>query len=174
MRFGLKSALLQSAAGIAIALSCVSNVAAQDAQPAAETPVAEAPVAEGDEAKSPKPAEKVVVYGNVYRNRTNEPAPKLSYDLDFFQKFEPLTVGDALKRVPSATFQSDVLEYDGVRLRGLDPGYTQILINGEKVPGSGVDRLKSCVRRRPTAAAMRWRARSTSCSAMPTRWTAGM
>src|SRR5262249_33079570 len=43
-------------------------------------------------------------------------------------------------RVPSATFQSDVLEYDGVRLRGLDPGYTQILINGEKVPGSGVDR----------------------------------
>jgi len=38
------------------------------------------------------------------------------------------------------TFQSDTLEYDGARLRGLDPGYTQILINGEQVPGSGVDR----------------------------------
>jgi outer membrane receptor protein involved in Fe transport len=45
-----------------------------------------------------------------------------------------------LKRVPSVAFLSDVLEYDGVRLRGLDPGYTQILINGERVPGSGADR----------------------------------
>src|SRR5262245_53599273 len=131
MRFGLKSALLQGAAGIAIALSCVSNVAAQDAAPATEQPAKE-----GENAKSPKPVEKVVVYGTVYRDRSNDTAPTLKYDLDFFQKFEPLTVGDALKRVPSATFQSDVLEYDGVRLRGLDPGYTQILINGEKVPGS--------------------------------------
>jgi outer membrane receptor protein involved in Fe transport len=38
------------------------------------------------------------------------------------------------------TFLSDVIESDGARLRGLDPGYTQILINGEKVPGSNVDR----------------------------------
>ena len=33
-----------------------------------------------------------------------------------------------------------MIESDGARLRGLDPGYTQILINGEKVPGSNVDR----------------------------------
>ncbi|MCR5876377.1 TonB-dependent receptor [Phenylobacterium sp. J426] len=31
-------------------------------------------------------------------------------------------------------------ESDGARLRGLDPGYTQILINGERVPGAGLDR----------------------------------
>ena len=55
-------------------------------------------------------------------------------------RFEPLTVGDALRRVPSVTFLSDVLESDGARLRGLDPGYTKILIDGEEVPGSGVDR----------------------------------
>ena len=42
--------------------------------------------------------------------------------------------------MPSVAFLSDVLESDGVRLRGLDPGYTQILINGERVPGAGVDR----------------------------------
>ncbi|MEG3193937.1 TonB-dependent receptor plug domain-containing protein, partial [Lysobacter sp. D1-1-M9] len=35
---------------------------------------------------------------------------------------------------------SDVLEYDGARLRGMDPGYTQILVNGKKVPGGGADR----------------------------------
>ena len=59
---------------------------------------------------------------------------------EYFQRFEPLTAGDALKRVPSVTFLSDVIESDGARLRGLDPGYTQILINGEKVPGTNADR----------------------------------
>ena len=76
----------------------------------------------------------------VYRDRSDAIAPTLSYDLEYFQRFEPLTAGDMLKRVPSVAFVSDVLEYDGARLRGLDPGYTQILINGKKVPGAGNDR----------------------------------
>lgn len=85
--------------------------------------------------------EEVIVTGAPeMRNRTNDVVPTLSYDQEYFQRFEPLTVGDALKRVPSVTFLSDVLETDGVRLRGLDPGYTQILINGERVPGGEVDR----------------------------------
>jgi TonB-dependent receptor len=84
--------------------------------------------------------EQVDVTAIVYRDRTDEVAPVLSYDLPYFQRFEPLTVGDMLKRVPSVSFLGDVLEYDGVRLRGLDPGYTQILINGERVPGAGFDR----------------------------------
>src|SRR5690606_27903280 len=74
------------------------------------------------------------------RNRTDDVVPTLSYDLDYFQRFEPLTAGDALKRVPSVTFLSDVLESDGVRIRGLDSAYTQILINGERVPGANLDR----------------------------------
>jgi outer membrane receptor protein involved in Fe transport len=85
--------------------------------------------------------EDVIVTGQpALRNRTDDTVPTLSYDLDYFQRFEPLTVGDALKRVPSVAFLSDVLESDGVRLRGLDPGYTKILIDGEEVPGGGVDR----------------------------------
>lgn len=95
-------------------------------------------------APDPEPARQldaVKVTGEiVYRDRTEATAPVLSYDLSYFQRFEPLTVGDMLKRVPSVAFLSDVLEYDGVRLRGLDSGYTQILINGEKVPGAGFDR----------------------------------
>ncbi len=85
--------------------------------------------------------ETIEVKGKViYRDRTEAIAPTLSYDLEYFQQFEPLTVGDMLKRVPSVAFLSDVLEYDGVRLRGLDPEYTQVLINGERVPGAGFDR----------------------------------
>lgn len=83
----------------------------------------------------------IVVQGEIgFRNRSEETVPTLVYDTDYFQRFEPLTAGDALKRVPSVTFLSDVIESDGARLRGLDPGYTQILINGDKVPGSNVDR----------------------------------
>ena len=85
--------------------------------------------------------EDVIVTGQpALRNRTDDVVPTLSYDLDYFQRFEPLTVGDALKRVPSVTFLSDVLESDGARLRGLDPGYTKILIDGEEVPGANLDR----------------------------------
>lgn len=86
-------------------------------------------------------SQEIVVQGGIgFRNRTDEAEPVLIYDSDYFQRFEPLTAGDALKRVPSVTFQSDVLESDGARLRGLPPSYTQILINGEKVPGSNADR----------------------------------
>lgn len=84
--------------------------------------------------------DEVIIQGIVYRNRTTDTSPVLSYDLEYFQRFEPATVGDMLKRVTSAVFVSDVLEYDGVQLRGLDPGYTQVLINGKKVPGAGDDR----------------------------------
>lgn len=85
--------------------------------------------------------DEVVVTGKIiYRDRVDTPAPVLQYGLDYFERFEPLTVGDMLKRVPGVGFLSDVLEYDGVRMRGLDPAYTKILINGKKVPGAGVDR----------------------------------
>lgn len=114
-------------------------VAAVLAHPAAAQPVAEeaAPAA-----AQPTDATEIVVQAQIgYRNRDEDNAePVLVYDTDYFQRFEPLTAGDALKRVPSVTFLSDVIESDGARLRGLPPGYTQILINGEKVPGSNDDR----------------------------------
>ena len=84
--------------------------------------------------------ETVTITGSIYRDRSTVIPPTLEYGLDYFQPFEPLTVGDILKRTPSTAFVSDILEFDGVRLRGLDPGYTQILINGKRVPGADVDR----------------------------------
>ncbi len=91
--------------------------------------------------EAPATVEELIVTGTItYRNRTEDAAPVLSYDQSYFQRFEPVSAGDALKRVPSVTFLSDVLESDGARLRGLDPGYTQVLINGERVPGAMADR----------------------------------
>jgi outer membrane receptor protein involved in Fe transport len=85
--------------------------------------------------------ENIIVTGKIiYRDRVESIAPVLTYGREFFERFEPLTVGDMMKRVPSAAFLSDVLEFDAVRLRGLDAGYSQILVNGRKTPGSEADR----------------------------------
>lgn len=86
-------------------------------------------------------AEEIVVIGEMpFRNRSEKTEPILEYDAEFFQRFEPLTAGDALRRVPSVTFLSDVIESDGPRFRGLAPSYAQLLINGERVPGGENDR----------------------------------
>ncbi|CAN5409789.1 TonB-dependent receptor [soil metagenome] len=123
-----KTALFALAALAPIALAAAAHAADVDAPVATAAPVLD----------EPTQASELVVQAKIaYRNRTDQAAPVLDYGQDYFQRFEPLTAGDALKRVPSVAFLSDVLESDGVRLRGLDPAYTQILINGEKVPGAG-------------------------------------
>ncbi|HEV7288529.1 TonB-dependent receptor plug domain-containing protein [Sphingomonas sp.] len=123
--------ILTSLAGASIATIALATAAPALAQ-------SDTPAASDDSIET---AQEIVVKGTIaYRNRTEGAEPQLVYDQDFFQRFEPLTAGDALKRVPSVTFLSDVIESDGARLRGLDPGYTQILINGEKVPGTNADR----------------------------------
>jgi len=96
----------------------------------------------GSVAAEPKQLDTIVVQGEItYRNRTDDIAPVLAYDLEYFQRFEPNTVGDMLKRVPGVTFVgSDIMEFDGAMMRGMAAGYTQVLINGKKVPGAGDDR----------------------------------
>jgi outer membrane receptor protein involved in Fe transport len=100
-------------------------------QAAAQSPAPPAPV----------PTQVIVVTGEIaYRDRTAATEPVLTYGQDYFQRFEPSTAGDMVKRVPSAVFVSDVLEFDAVQLRGLAPAYTQVLVNGKKVPGGADDR----------------------------------
>jgi len=57
--------------------------------------------------------DEIVVTGTavVTRNRTTAVAPELTYDREFFEKYEPVSVGDALKRTPGVAFTSDIGEY---------------------------------------------------------------
>lgn len=97
--------------------------------------------ATSDDQNQTRNAEDIIVTGEIFfRNRTADPNPVLSYDLEYFQKFEPVSVGEMLKRVPGVTFTSDVLEYDQPQFRGLPAGYTQVLINGRRAPGGEGDR----------------------------------
>jgi outer membrane receptor protein involved in Fe transport len=123
--------LSTSTVAIALALSFAQAAQAQENGSVA-----------GDQNGQPTTANQIVVQAEIgFRNRDTDAAePVLVYGEEYFQRFEPLTAGDALKRVPSVTFLSDVIESDGARMRGLDSGYTQILINGERVPGPNADR----------------------------------
>lgn len=83
----------------------------------------------------------MVVSGEIqYRDRTESTAPELVYDQEFFAKFEPVSVGDQLRRVPGVAFTSDIGESDAPQLRGLGQGFTQVLVNGRPIPGAGNDR----------------------------------
>ena len=126
------------AIGLSRALACALLLPAAGVIAAPDTTADAAATIAGD----PKDLDAVVVQGGIaYRNRTNDTAPVLSYDLEYFQRFEPNTVGDMVKRLPGAAFVgADIGEYDGVQLRGLGGGYTQVLINGKQVPGAGDDR----------------------------------
>ncbi len=83
----------------------------------------------------------LVVTGDIgYRSHIDVPAPVLVYDQKFFAKFEPVSVGDQLRRVPGVAFVGDIGESVAPQMRGLGNGYTQILVNGRSVPGIGNDR----------------------------------
>lgn len=133
MRKNLLATSLSHALACATLTSLPAVALAQTEQAAQQTP---------DGASEAKQLDTIVVQGEItYRNRTDDIAPALSYDLEYFQRFEPNTVGDMLKRVPGVGFVgSDIMEYDGAQLRGLGGGYTQVLINGKQVPGAGDDR----------------------------------
>jgi outer membrane receptor for ferrienterochelin and colicins len=95
---------------------------------------------DASETATPVDSREIIVTGQLFfRNRTSDVNPVLSYDLEYFQRFEPVSVGEMLKRVPGVTFTSDVLEYDGVQMRGLPPGFTSVLINGRRPPGAEAD-----------------------------------
>jgi len=53
---------------------------------------------------------------------------------DEIDKFGDSTLGDVLKRLPGVTIQGRPGRGGAIRLRGLGNGYTQILLDGERVP----------------------------------------
>ena len=73
------------------------------------------------------------------RNRVDTPAPTLSYDEEYFQRFEPISVGDMMKRVPGVVFSDDIGEYAAPSLRGIGTEYTQVLVNGRRITGGTND-----------------------------------
>jgi outer membrane receptor for ferrienterochelin and colicins len=74
--------------------------------------------------------------------RRNSTAAKIIIGRDEIERFGDSTLGDVLKRLPGVTIQGRPGRGGAIRLRGLGNGYTQILLDGERVPpGFSLDSL---------------------------------
>jgi len=65
--------------------------------------------------------------------RQTAASTKLVYGREELDRMNELTVGDYLRRIPSVTFTGPPGTPKDVRVRGMDKGYTEILIDGEPV-----------------------------------------
>ena len=74
--------------------------------------------------------------------RRQSTAGKITVGRDEIERYGDSTVGDLLKRLPGVTMQGRPGRGGNIRMRGLGSGYTQILLDGEKVPrGFDIDSL---------------------------------
>ena len=76
------------------------------------------------------------------QQRRQSTAAKIIVGRDEIERFGDSTVGDLLKRLPGVTVQGPPGRGGAIRMRGLGNGYTQILLDGERVPpGFSLDSL---------------------------------
>jgi outer membrane receptor for ferrienterochelin and colicins len=76
------------------------------------------------------------------QERRNSTVAKIIIGRDEIDRFGDSTLGDVLKRLPGVTIQGRPGRGGAIRLRGLGNGYTQILVDGERIPpGFSLDSL---------------------------------
>ena len=74
--------------------------------------------------------------------RRQSTAAKIVIGRDEIERFGDSSVGDLLKRLPGVTMQGRPGRGGNIRMRGLGSGYTQILLDGQRVPpGFSLDSL---------------------------------
>ncbi|MGW8392004.1 TonB-dependent receptor plug domain-containing protein [Pseudoduganella sp. HUAS MS19] len=77
--------------------------------------------------------QKVEIKGaaEAYNPRKDDTASKIIVSSDELKRYGDTSIGDALKRVPGVSVGAGGRD---IRMRGLGSGYTQMLLNGERVP----------------------------------------
>ena len=156
LRSLLASLVGRGLAGVALALSALAALD-QEREPA---PVPDAPAgATPGGATSPAPAsagpgtqpdrtERLAPVEirsrrpDEMQERRQSTAAKIVIGREEIDRFGDATLGDVLKRLPGVTLQGPPGRGGAIRLRGLGSGYTQILLDGERVPtGFSLDAL---------------------------------
>lgn len=72
--------------------------------------------------------------------RRRAPTAKLVYGREDIEKFDDATLGEVLRRLPGITYSGPPGVTKDIRVRGLDKGFTQILIDGEPIVGGAKER----------------------------------
>ena len=74
--------------------------------------------------------------------RRQSTAAKIVVGRDEIEQFGDMTLADVLKRLPSVTIGGRPGRGGQIRMRGMGNGYTQILIDGERIPrGFAIDQI---------------------------------
>ncbi|MTW13679.1 TonB-dependent receptor plug domain-containing protein [Pseudoduganella eburnea] len=83
--------------------------------------------------KKQEPIQKIEIKAaaEAYNPRKDDTASKIVVSADELKRYGDTSIGDALKRVPGVSVGPGGKD---IRMRGLGSGYTQILLNGERVP----------------------------------------
>ena len=89
-----------------------------------------------------KPVEVIGGRGDDTQQRRESTAAKIVIGRDEIDRFGDSTLGDVLKRLPGVTMQGPPGRGGAIRMRGLGSGYTQILLDGQRIPpGFSLDSL---------------------------------
>ncbi len=137
---------------LAGALLAAAALRAQQAEPVEPAPPAtSAPAAAAVPASGPPPPaaastlKRVEVTGSRASDseaRRQSTAAKIVVGRDEIERYGDSTVGELLKRLPGVTMQGAPGRGGAIRMRGLGGGYTQILLDSERVPpGFSLDSL---------------------------------
>ena len=79
---------------------------------------------------------------NTTEQRRESTAAKIVIGREEIDKQGDATLGEVLKRLPGVTLQGPPGRGGAIRMRGLGGGYTQLLLDGERVPpGFSIDQL---------------------------------
>ena len=123
-----------------VALAAVSGALAQPAAaPASAASSASAPAAAMHELKS---VEITATRPSDTEERRQSTASKIVIGRDEIERYGDSNLADVLKRLPGVTIQGRPGRGGNIRMRGLGNGYTQILLDGQRIPpGFSLDSL---------------------------------
>ena len=114
-----------------------------EAKPAA--PQVQSPPADDKAAKDPNQLNRVEVTGNNsdQEQRRTSTASRIVIGKEEIERYGDSSVSEVLKRLPGVTTGGRPGRGGDVRMRGMGGGYTQILLNGERMPpGFSLDNLQ--------------------------------
>jgi outer membrane receptor for ferrienterochelin and colicins len=125
------------AAGMLLASAAQAQTAAEPAPPPSESAAAAAKATATTATPSSPAAQRVEITGGRASDdeqRRRSTAAKIIIGREEIEKFGDATVGEVLRRLPGVTTPGAPGRGGPPRMRGLGSGFTQLLIDGQRVP----------------------------------------
>ena len=129
-------------AGALIAVCLLASAHAQTVAPPAAAASQATPATPATPATQLKPVEITGARTDDTQERRESTAAKIVIGREEIERYGDSNLGDVLKRLPGVTIQGRPGRGGNIRMRGLGNGYTQILLDGQRLPpGFSLDSL---------------------------------